>query len=318
MRSPRSLYPKRGFITGLSSLSLLGKCLQTTADRTSWESGFWAKWKEGWKTRASKPSLRQSSDKFYSLYSFILPPSPSHPLCGLFTEPECQQLCWWKAFATLPPHLPSSQKSDCSAWLALPALGPCSCFLMNTGSVFPQSGRDAGFSDRCYGRERVFPERAQFSWVKGPIVSFRQGLSLCQRLQPEPSSQWRGCLEGKDPACSSGVWRGHLAGGRRSSDTSVLSAGLSVGPWSSVWPCPCLRGDRSSFEWDRCVSKWRLCDSSNVRVQKCKKGSGSTGKGITDCLGEWHGSRGLMGTKQILITSRPVVLGKPFFSFTKN
>ena len=205
--------------------SLLGKCLQTTADRTSWKSSVWAKWKEGWKKREGKPSLKRSPGQFPSLYSFILTPFPAilHP--G-YSQSLHVSSCVMKGPLELAPRLPSSQKSGCFA-----ASCPCSCFLVNAGSVWPWGSRSAGLSDRCCGWERVFPETASSRWVQGPIVSCRRGLSLSLWLEPEaPLTWWRGCLERCSPAAAL-ARQGHPAAGRRNCAGVLLPAAvLHAGP----------------------------------------------------------------------------------------
>lgn len=135
--------------------SLPGKCLQTTADCTSREPSAWAEWKEGWKKRAGKPSLRRSLDQCPPFCCCFM-------LCGMWDLScstrvwtlapcsEAQSLTHWAArevprlfvpfyLNPLPltssiqavhracvsaavwwkaPHPPSSQKSGCSAWPA--------------------------------------------------------------------------------------------------------------------------------------------------------------------------------------------------------
>lgn len=131
-RSPSSFYPKLQFITGLSSLSLVGKCLQTTADCTSRESSFWGKWKEAWKKRASKAFLRQSSNKFHSLDSFMLTlPSSTQSVrrawmsVTLLMEGPLDLAAPSPVFPEVRPPRPAVSAGLC----------PCSCCMVNTGSV---------------------------------------------------------------------------------------------------------------------------------------------------------------------------------------
>lgn len=95
------------------------------------------------------------------------------------------------------PQYPPSQKSGCLAWPTLPALCPCSCFLVSVCSVLLQSCRDHGLSNRSCGRERVFPEKLSLVESKGPLSAtagaraFRSGWN-CRKPSSCGEASWRG------------------------------------------------------------------------------------------------------------------------------
>lgn len=151
----------------------------------------------------------------------------SPPVISLgYSEPSVSSPAERRALHLAPPSV--LQKPDRSdRWLCRPPPLPL--------PLLPdEHWLCVGCSDRCCGRERVFPERAQPGRVKGPIVSCRRGLAFLCSWSWSLFTLWRGRPRGEaQQALGCGARARARAPGCRSEGAgiSVPAAVLSAGAW---------------------------------------------------------------------------------------
>lgn len=151
---------------------LPGKCLQTTADCTSREPSAWAEWKEGWKKRAGKPSLRWSLDQF-------LPFCCCFMLCGMW-DLSCSTRVWTLA--------PCREAQSLTHWATREVLRLFVPFYLNPPSpavLHPGCSQSLRVSSCVMKAPHLLPSQKSgcsawpAGWPRDPAVASRWTLAVC-------------------------------------------------------------------------------------------------------------------------------------------